>query len=120
MTPKYIHQKSRTMAPKRIFTGLIIILNITWAVKFQATASEEMPEDQHLQAVDFSPLSPLFRIYALQYYRHLSPKDEVVLGAAYTNIRWDLGCMPRIKRKVSGNTKLKNRFSTFRPCSSLE
>ena len=44
-------------------------------------------------SIDFSPMSPLFDIYAVQYNYHLSPEDELILGAAYLNIGYDYGRM---------------------------
>jgi hypothetical protein len=40
-------------------------------------------------AVEVSPLSPLFRIYALQYGYALDEKNELLGGFAYSNIRYD-------------------------------
>ena len=42
-------------------------------------------------AIEFSPLSPLVRIYAVQYARRFAEKNELLLGGAYVNIRYDEG-----------------------------
>jgi hypothetical protein len=53
--------------------------------------AEEKEEPQYKHSLDFSPFSPLFEIYALQYGYHLSSHDELILGAAYMNIHFDMG-----------------------------
>ena len=58
------------------------------------TASTDIPVhtgESLRHSLDFSPLSPLFRIYALQYNYYLTPGDELILGGAYTNLQWDFG-----------------------------
>ncbi|MCF7803291.1 MAG: hypothetical protein K9N46_11440 [Candidatus Marinimicrobia bacterium] len=74
---------------------LTILLGTFCLVLFSMPGlAAESPKKEHStydQSMDFSPLSPMFRIYAIQYYRHLTPRDEVVLGAAYTNLQWDFG-----------------------------
>jgi hypothetical protein len=42
-------------------------------------------------AIEFSPVSPFIRIYAAQYARRLTDKDELILGGAYANIKYDDG-----------------------------
>jgi hypothetical protein len=57
-----------------------------------ALAQGERPlaaQGQH--AIEFSPLSPVIRIYAAQYARRLTDKDELLLGFAYANIKYDQG-----------------------------
>jgi hypothetical protein len=42
-------------------------------------------------AIEFSPVSPFIHIYAVQYARRLGAKDELLLGLAYANIKYDRG-----------------------------
>jgi hypothetical protein len=42
-------------------------------------------------AIEFSPASPFIRIYAVQYARRLGEKNELLLGFAYANIKYDQG-----------------------------
>jgi len=41
--------------------------------------------------LEISPLSPVFKIYAIQYGYLLSQKNELMLGFAYANIEYDEG-----------------------------
>lgn len=41
--------------------------------------------------IEISPLSPFIHIYALQYACQFTPKDELVVGLSYMNIRYDFG-----------------------------
>ncbi len=50
---------------------------------------DRMPLERH--SVDVSPVSPLFDIWGVQYGYRFAPRDEVVLGLAYMNIRYDMG-----------------------------
>ena len=54
-----------------------------------AAARSSDGQDQH--SIDFSPLSPMFHIYAIHYTRHLSAHDDFIIGPAYTNIPYDFG-----------------------------
>lgn len=42
-------------------------------------------------ALEFSPVSPFIHIYALQFSRAVSARDELIAGAAYTNVKYDHG-----------------------------
>jgi hypothetical protein len=42
-------------------------------------------------SIEFSPLSPLFKIYAVQYAREFRPKHEYMLGVAFANIDYGDG-----------------------------
>jgi hypothetical protein len=42
-------------------------------------------------AVEFSPVSPFIRIYAVQFARRFGDRNELLLGGAYTNIKYDHG-----------------------------
>lgn len=48
-------------------------------------------KETYKHSIDFSPLSPLFKIYGVHYSYHFSQKDELILGAAYMNIHYDFG-----------------------------
>jgi hypothetical protein len=39
--------------------------------------------------LQFSPVSPFIRIYAAQYARRLTDKDELIIGGGYANIKYD-------------------------------
>jgi hypothetical protein len=42
-------------------------------------------------AIEFSPVSPFIRIYAVQYARRVGEKDELIAGAAFANVKYDHG-----------------------------
>jgi hypothetical protein len=76
-------------APRRRLLGWAAIMLLAstpaWA---QAT---DVPLEPARNAVEFSPISPFIRIYAVQFARQLSDKDELLVGAAYANIKYDHG-----------------------------
>ena len=43
----------------------------------------------HNSAIDLCPVSPLFKIYAVQYSYRMSGRSEIVLGLDYTNIYYE-------------------------------
>jgi hypothetical protein len=58
--------------------------------------AQEVPETVSARtldrsAIEFSPLSPLVRIYAAQYARRLGEKNELLFGVAFANIKYDEG-----------------------------
>ena len=71
--------------------GAVLLGSVQPAAGAESQSSVHRPAAEYRHSIDFSPMSPLFRIYALQYNYHLSAKDELIFGAAYTNIRWDIG-----------------------------
>jgi hypothetical protein len=45
---------------------------------------------EHLKnAIDLCPLSPMFRIYAIQYSYRFAPNSEVIVGPYYANIHYE-------------------------------
>jgi hypothetical protein len=61
-----------------------------WA---QTETREEQARSTALErsAIEFSPLSPLVNIYAVQYAHRLGERNELLVGAAYANIKYDQG-----------------------------
>jgi hypothetical protein len=55
----------------------------------QEPPAADRPAPRH--AVEFSPASPLIRIYAVQFARRVTERDEILMGGAYTNIKYDFG-----------------------------
>lgn len=62
----------------------------TWHQTTHSQAASK-PGKEYRHALDFCPISPLFDIYALQYFYSLSPKDRLILGLSYANIQYDEG-----------------------------
>lgn len=72
----------------------IIYTTIIWlsiSVNFAFGQTDEQALTGNKNAIEFSPLSPLMKIYAAVYSRKLSQNDELLLGAAYMNIHYDFG-----------------------------
>ncbi len=46
---------------------------------------------EYKHSFDISPMSPLFNIWAIQYSYQFSPKNEIILGLAYANIKYAEG-----------------------------
>jgi hypothetical protein len=66
-------------------TALVTVASVAYA---QDASSGQRVERS---AVEFSPVSPFIRIYAAQYARRLTDRDELILGGAYANIKYDDG-----------------------------
>jgi hypothetical protein len=58
---------------------------------FAGQQATERSSPREPSAIEFSPISPFLRIYAAQYARRLTERDELLLGAAYVNIKYDHG-----------------------------
>lgn len=46
---------------------------------------------QYRHTLETSPMSPIFRIYGVQYAYHVTRKDELMLGLVFANIKYDKG-----------------------------
>ena len=80
---------TRSIQPRMIFLifAFLFCIQDLYGQESDNTGNNKI----YKHAKDFSPLSPLFRIYALQYNYRITPKNELILGAAYTNIQYDFG-----------------------------
>jgi hypothetical protein len=71
----------------------VIAAALLWLAPAGLAAQEPQaaarPARRH--AVEFSPASPLIRIYAVQFARRVTERDEILVGGAYTNIKYDFG-----------------------------
>ncbi|HPG41511.1 MAG TPA: hypothetical protein PLP19_10340 [bacterium] len=57
-------------------------------------AQDNQPETKEItfnNAIDFCPEYPIVDVYALQYSRILTPKDELIFGVGYLNQKYDCG-----------------------------
>lgn len=73
---------------KKLFVCSAVILHICTSPALPTT---ETQTTRHKHAIDFCPLSPLFNIYAVQYFNSITEKDKLLLGLAYMNIRYEDG-----------------------------
>lgn len=74
---------------------IALMLILSWFRLPSAVAqSDDTPAPQvqsktYKHSVDFTPLSPLFGIYAVHYNRRISSQAELILAPMYTNIRYE-------------------------------
>jgi hypothetical protein len=54
-----------------------------------AQSAAEPPASPFRHAIDLSPMSPLFRIYAVHYSYRITRASEVIVGPYYANIHFD-------------------------------
>jgi hypothetical protein len=69
-------------------TGMVLVYSVA-----EAQTSEEASRTiaRETNAIEFSPVSPFIRIYAAQWARRLDDRNELLLGFAYTNVKYDHG-----------------------------
>ncbi len=74
-------------------TRLLIAAIAIWATGLAAGPARAgvRPGPALRNAVEFSPLSPVIDIWALQYARSVGNRGELLLGASYANIGYDSG-----------------------------
>lgn len=74
----------------KIFRRLItIIFFVPSVVLGQLPETKNWISTRH--SIEISPMSPVFKIWAVQFSYRLSPKNEGILGLAYANIKYDEG-----------------------------
>ncbi len=57
-----------------------------------AQTPDSVADNESKHSIDFSPLSPAFKIYAIHYCYRLTPRSEVIIGPLYANIHYkDIG-----------------------------
>lgn len=64
-------------------------LSICLFILITGIANGQIKENRH--TIEISPLSPMFKIYAVQYGYLLSQKNELMIGFAYANIEYEEG-----------------------------
>lgn len=79
--------RSRTLAALLVAS----VLATTGAPAWASEPAPSAPEDPYRHALELSPMSFLFRIYAVQYAYHFSPQNELITGVAYQNIQHPFG-----------------------------
>lgn len=72
-----------------MLAAVIILLSVSHIEA--STVPSPDPAHTLRNSVEFSPLSPLFRIYGAMWNHEIAPRQELILGAAYTNIHYDFG-----------------------------
>lgn len=74
-----------TSLPRRLLPALLLL--VTMPVGAQSPAAETGPAYRH--SIDVSPLSPLFKIYAIDYCHRITPRSEIIVGPYYANIHYE-------------------------------
>ena len=75
---------------KRAFTFSLIALLVCSIVRAQPESDSSQVTYKH--SLDFCPMSPLFKIYAIHYTYRITPRSEIIVGPYYANIHYqDIG-----------------------------
>lgn len=70
-----------------LFAATILVSN---CARSQDQSTSTTPTYKH--SIDLSPMSPLFRIYAIHYCYRITPNSEIILAPYYANIKFpDIG-----------------------------
>lgn len=69
-----------------VFWVVLLGLSILSA---QAQKYGENTKIQHRHSIDIFPFAPLIDIYGIHYIYQLTPKDELIIGFSYMNIKFD-------------------------------
>ncbi|NVO19948.1 MAG: hypothetical protein HXX13_09620 [Bacteroidetes bacterium] len=57
----------------------------------KTTVADSTRHEYYRNSIDFSPISPLIKIYGLHFNHKFTSKDEYILGVGYMNIHYDFG-----------------------------
>lgn len=77
---------------KHLLISIITILIFPLCLTAQVSGQKSKPGyEQYRHSVDFSPISPLIKIYGVHYNYKLNEKDELITGLGYMNIHFDFG-----------------------------
>lgn len=71
---------------KNFIASIILIYTI-----FSCSSFCKAQPTEYKHSIDISPMSPFFKIWAIQYSYNYSGKNELMLGLAYANIEYDFG-----------------------------
>jgi len=71
--------------PFRAWTLLFTLV----AVATQASGQERPGATDRRHSIDFCPMSPMFKIYAIHYGRRLSQSSELIVAPYYANIHYE-------------------------------
>ncbi len=76
---------------KTIFAIIALALFIvTSSGRIQASERDSsLVHKYYRNSIDFCPMSPLFKIYAVHYCYKISPKNEIIIGPYYANIHYE-------------------------------
>lgn len=69
----------------------ILILSLVMCTAFSQNAFSQPESIKYRHTLETSPLSPVLKIYGLQYGCLLTQRDELLFGFVYANIKYDAG-----------------------------
>ncbi len=68
--------------------AMLLVLCLPGSLAFSQEPPAASPP-AHRNSIDSTPMSPLFRIYAIHYCRRVTPESEVIVGPYYANIKFE-------------------------------
>jgi hypothetical protein len=83
-----VRDQSRIIG-KYVFTFLLIIVLSFCAQSLKAQAQNSKSSKEYKHSLDFCPVSPLFKIYAIHYCRRITPTSEIIVAPYYANIHYE-------------------------------
>lgn len=73
---------------KQLILILLFLCTIP-SVNLIATQADSLASSEYRNAVDFCPLSPVIRIWAVHYTYRINPSSEIIAGPLYMNIPYE-------------------------------
>ena len=74
----------------KINKATLLTIFVVCFLKLNAQVVENpTPEIKHRHAIDFCPVSPMFGIWGAHFTYKLTPKDELITGLSYMNIKFE-------------------------------
>lgn len=74
---------------RRVLTGLILVSLWLQPTNLAAQQADSLSTETLRNAIDVCPLSPAFKIYAIDYTYRITPHSEIILGPYYGNIHYE-------------------------------
>ncbi len=73
----------------RLLLAFVLLAGLSSSIATAQTVDSSSAPPTLKHSLDLCPMSPLFRIYALQYSYRISESSEIVLGPYYANIHYE-------------------------------
>lgn len=74
-----------------VVLGLVLLCILPAEAPGADAPATEATATFYRHSLEVSPISPVFRIYAIQYGYMVTPKDELLVVPAYSNINYEFG-----------------------------
>jgi hypothetical protein len=72
-----------------VLTGTLAIALFLIPLSVKAQGTDASSVDNLKNGIDFCPMSPLFKIYAIDYTHRITPHSEIIVGPYYANIHYE-------------------------------